>query len=93
MDARTENDAPAPAPVAPSAVPASFRDVITLWPTAEEFGADIGIDGGLARNHKRRDSLPSEYWEATIAAAQRRGYLVTADLLTAIAAKRRSEGG
>lgn len=50
-----------------------FKDVISCWPTAADFGRDIGIDDGSARAMKRRNSIASKYWGLVINAAIKRG--------------------
>lgn len=72
--------------------PATFSDVINLWPSRTALADDIGLeDANLVRSWRSRDRIPDEYWEAVIAAADQRGFAkVTADLLTALAATKRA---
>lgn len=50
-----------------------FKDIIYLWPSAADFGRDIGVGEVSARAMSRRNSIPSKYWGATIKAAVERG--------------------
>ena len=52
----------------------TFYDVIGLWPTAVDFGEDIGVSEGNARSWKTRNSIPSGYWLETIRMAKERNY-------------------
>lgn len=64
-----------------------FKDVIALWPTAAEFGRDIGIHEVSARAMKQRNSIPSKYWEKVIQSAENRGIMtITHELLAQFAA-------
>jgi hypothetical protein len=66
----------------------TYADVIGLWDSAEQFGADLDILGVTARAWRNRNSIPPERWKDVVAAAQRRGFAqVTTDLLAEIAAR------
>lgn len=72
----------------------SFSDIISLWPSAEALAGDLGLPGenpgGTVRAWKRRDNIPSEYWDDLVLCAQRRGFHeVSAELLLRVAALRR----
>lgn len=49
----------------------SFAAIIDLWPSAAEFGRDIGVLDVTARSWKWR-GIPAQFWEKTVAAAQAR---------------------
>lgn len=71
-----------------------FADVIACWPNPAEFAADLGVKLSTVNVWKHRDSIPSGYWEAIVAAAQGRGFLcVTYAALARIAAARRVRAG
>lgn len=64
----------------------SFSAIIGLWPTAEVFGADLGIPGVTARAWKNRNSIPSGRWLDVVAAAEHRQFEgVTLEVLAGIA--------
>lgn len=60
---------------------ASFREIIDLWPTRGEVGADVFR---FRRNKRRRrpnvrvwfarDSIPTWWFDAVVEAAQHRGF-------------------
>ena len=65
-----------------------FKDVISLWPTAADFGRDLGIEEVHARAMKRRNSIPSKYWDSLVNAASEQGFVnVTHEALAKIAGK------
>lgn len=69
----------------------TFRLVIDLWPSLPAFAEDIDVIYVTAQAMHRRDSIPSEHWEATVAGASKRGIGgVTLERLAAIAASRRT---
>ena len=51
----------------------SFRDVMELWPTVNEFAVEIGV--------------PVSFWSAVLGTRKARKAHVTADLLVEIAAR------
>lgn len=64
----------------------TFADIINKWPSAAEFGRDIGISEMLARQWRNRNSIPGRAWvDVEKAAASRRYNGVTVDLLARIA--------
>lgn len=68
----------------------SFADIIDLWPSAEAFADAVGTTGANARKMRARNSISSEYWEATVAAAAERELGgVTLEALAKIAATRK----
>lgn len=69
----------------------SFTDVLALWPSLSALAGDIGVPYGVAKQWRMRNSIPPEHWQALIAAAKERRIAgVTADALTAIAARRKA---
>ncbi|MBE0530262.1 MAG: hypothetical protein IH626_05500 [Rhodospirillales bacterium] len=67
----------------------TFSDIIDLWPTAEVFASDVGINGALARQWRRRNNIPAAHWARVVDAASVRGYPgVTLEMMAAMAAGR-----
>jgi len=67
----------------------SFSEVLALWPSLSDLAADLSLPYGVVKQWRRRNSIPSDRWQALVLAAQRRGHgFVTAELLAAIAAGR-----
>jgi hypothetical protein len=65
----------------------TFADIIAAWPSAEEFGRDIGVSGVTARAMRNRNSIAAQYWRRIVRAAEVRGISgVTLELLAALAA-------
>ena len=66
---------------------ATFRSIIELWPSREAMAADVGAGLWAVRKWLTRNSIPSEWWSAVLATevAARAG--VTAEILTALAAR------
>lgn len=65
----------------------TFAAVINLWENAAQYGRDIGISDVLARTHKKRNNIPSEYWVKVVEKAQERGFEhITYEKLAQIAA-------
>ncbi len=50
----------------------TFSQLISMWPTKSAFAKDIGQDYGLVHQWDRRDSIPADYWETVVKAAQER---------------------
>ena len=74
----------------------TFSSIIGLWPSAEQLAADLNITGQnpgvTVRAWKRRDSIPPEYWNDIVAAAESRGFEgITLELLASIAASNRTK--
>lgn len=64
--------------------------IISLWPSAEHFAADVGLKyPSYGRVLKMRGRIPDRYWDAAVAAAERRGLALTRDDLEAAHPKRR----
>lgn len=62
----------------------SASDIISAWPSAEHFAADIGLKyASYGRVMKMRGRIPSRYWDMTITAAERRGIALTRNDLEA----------
>ena len=68
----------------------SFSDVIRALGEPPGFAKAVGVAESHARTMKARDSIPPEYWQALVAAAEARGIEgVSLDLLAGFAARRR----
>jgi hypothetical protein len=77
-------------PVPPvCSAPARFGALIALWPSIEDFCADLnGLPIATARAWARRDSIPSGWWLRIVDAARVRGFsTVTFRLLAELAAR------
>lgn len=72
---------------------ASFRDVIELWGPKDAHGArvamgsEIGAAATLVTKWWQRDRIPPEWWSAILATEKAASEGVTADVLTALAAR------
>ena len=65
----------------------THADLINLWPSLSEFGADLSIEYGTAKAMRRRSSIPPEYWLAMVRSADARGIAeVTLEALAAAVA-------
>lgn len=63
--------------------------IISLWPSAEHYAADIGLKyPSYARVMKMRRRIPTRYWAVTLAAAEKRGLALTEQDLEAAHARR-----
>lgn len=51
----------------------SFSDLIGQWPSIQDFSADIGVVAAHGHTMAKRDSIPPDYWPATVKAAEKRG--------------------
>ena len=60
-------------------------DIISLWPSAEHFAADLGLKyPSYGRVMKMRKRIPARYWPNLISAASQRGIDLThVDLVAA----------
>lgn len=68
----------------------TFSQLIDLWPTKAEFASDLGVEYGVAHQWDRRDSIPSDYWNDVIAAAERRQLKgINLELLAEISSKKK----
>lgn len=65
----------------------SFRTIISRWPNAEKFGADIGLKKKHRASHARamkvRNSVPETYWPKLLGSDQARQIGLTEDDLRA----------
>lgn len=64
----------------------TFGDVIAQWPSQGTLAEDVGVKATLPAAWKHRGRIPPEYWGQIVAAASKRGYPVTLDLLASISA-------
>lgn len=68
----------------------SHKSIIDAWPDLQSYAVDIDVTYEAAKQMKRRDSIPDEYWQATVSGALRRGLAgVTLEILASISASRR----
>lgn len=65
----------------------SFRSIIELWPTREACASEIGATPSQVSKWWQRDSVPAEWWAPLLGTERARAAHVTADLLTALAAR------
>ena len=65
----------------------SFRAVIELWPSREAMASDIGAGASTVSKWWQLDSVPAEWWSAILATQTAFGKGITAELLTALAAR------
>lgn len=69
----------------------SFSSIIDKWPSAEQFGRDLGLKTyAHGRLMKRRNSIPPIYWPKLLKAAEARNIKLTEKHLLA-AQKARAE--
>lgn len=68
---------------------AAFRELINGYGLAA-FAADIGVSENTAKQMRTRKSVPSEYWDAWVVGAQKRGrHDITLQLLASFRRERR----
>lgn len=65
----------------------SFRSIIDLWSSREDMAAETGAGASAVSKWWQRDSVPAEWWSAILATERAAGNGVTAELLTALAAR------
>lgn len=65
----------------------SFRAVIELWPSREALASDIGAGASAVSKWWQRDVIPAERWAAILATGIANDNGVTAEKLTALAAR------
>ena len=65
----------------------SFRSVIELWPSREAMSSDVGARASTVRKWWQRDNVPSEWWQAILATDKAKASGLTANALTALAAR------
>lgn len=71
----------------------SFASIIEAFGGGAKYGRAVGISDCHARVMKTRDSIPAEYWQDTVEAAERLGIDgVTFELLACLAARQRRGG-
>lgn len=75
----------------------SFRSVIELWGPKDAHGArlamgtEIGASAGMVTKWWQRDAIPAEWWSSILATEKAAAAGVTAELLTALAAREPAE--
>ncbi len=72
----------------PSALPASFAEVIGLWPSATELAAVLDVEAVTVRAWRRR-GIPARYWTAVAHAARLSNRPVDERLLAELGSLRR----
>jgi hypothetical protein len=65
----------------------SFREVVALWGSPDALAADIGAGIAAARKWPQRDNIPAEWWLPILQTEVARGAGLTAEVLTALAAR------
>jgi hypothetical protein len=68
--------------------PASFAEVIGLWPTAGDLAATLDVEAVTVRAWRRR-GIPARYWAAVAAAARVSGRPVDERLLAELGSVRK----
>lgn len=73
------------------APPASFAELIALWPSVAELARDLGLSDAYERVKawKREDYIPGHYWLDIERAASRRGLHVSVEIMAELAAARK----
>jgi hypothetical protein len=66
--------------------PASFKDVIRLWPNKGFMARDLGVKPSRVEKWFVRDMIPPEFWVAVIQCAERAGFDLIYQDLAALAA-------
>ena len=69
----------------------SFRSIIELWASREAMAADIGAGASAVSKWWQRDSVPAEWWSAVLATDKAKTTGVSAEMLTALAAREPAE--
>lgn len=71
----------------------SFSDIISRWPSCEEFARDVGTKGVNARSMRQRNSIPARFWPKVVESArQRRIEGITHELLSELASMKGVNG-
>ncbi len=68
----------------------NHSDIIRLWPTLDEFAADLSVNKRRALAWRSRNSIPWKYWPGLLAKARERRIYVTPDHLMAQVAQGRA---
>lgn len=71
-----------------AAPPASFAEVINLWPTAGDLAATLDVEAVTVRAWRRR-GIPARYWAAVAAAARFSGRPIDERLLAELGSVRK----
>jgi hypothetical protein len=67
-----------------------FTPLIDRWAGLPEFAGDVGCPVKTAREWRRNDSIPAQWFAAVVRAAISRGFReITADHLAVVAERRR----
>ena len=62
----------------------SFTSIIDLWPSPPELAKDIGEKTATVQKWRERNSIPGDSWAAVVAAAKKRKFRVSLELLASI---------
>jgi hypothetical protein len=65
----------------------SFRSIIDLWTSREAMAADTGAGAAAVSKWWQRNSVPAEWWSAILATETAGKNKLTAEALTALAAR------
>lgn len=82
-------DQPAPARRPATTPPASFAEVINLWPSANELAVVLDVEAVTVRAWRRR-GIPAGYWSAVAQAARVTSRPVDERLLAELASVRKA---
>ncbi len=69
----------------------SFRTVIELWPSREALASDLQVRASAVSKWWQRDSIPAERWSSLLETGVAKSKGVTAETLTALAARESAE--
>jgi hypothetical protein len=81
-----------PGPRRPAAPPASFAEVIALWPSARDLASILDVEAVTVRAWRRR-GIPARYWAAVARAARVTDRPVDERLLAELGSLRRHQHG
>lgn len=65
----------------------SFRSIIKLWPSLPDLASDLGTTTPMVTKWGQRDNIPAEWWSAVLGTERAIAAGVTAEVLTALAAR------
>lgn len=66
--------------------PASFRDVVKLWPSLKAMATDVGAGAWEVPKWSQRNNIPAEWWLRVVSTDVARENGVTVELLATLAA-------
>ena len=65
----------------------SFREIIELWSSREAMASDLAVRASTVSKWWQRGSIPAERWSAVLETNVAKSSGLTADTLTALAAR------